>query len=183
MGVGGAALQYDPPYSYWAQPQPSGGGAAPYHIMSGVEVDNSKVVVNMSVANGGGGGFVFMKQTHDWGSWVFEINSTTPSTDGVGARIQFGKGGQQEARGTADRNQPLANGGGGFYISHRREYLDLAGEWYFNATSNALFLAVAAGAPPPSTVVASVVEELFQFKGTKAGRNLSILSLSNRESA
>jgi len=39
-------------------------------------------------------------QTHAWGSWVYEIGSTEPGTAANLTVIKFGKGGQQEARGT-----------------------------------------------------------------------------------
>ena len=45
----------------------------------------------------GGGGYVFMMQTHHWGSWVYEIASVAPN--GTGQDITFGAGGFQEARG------------------------------------------------------------------------------------
>jgi len=45
---------------------------------------------------------------------VYEIESTTVSA--TGTTVKFGKGGQQEARGTGS---PTA-GGGTFYLSHRK---------------------------------------------------------------
>ena len=50
----------------------------------------------------------------DRGSWVYEIESTT--VNATGTTVKFGKGGQQEARGTGS---PTA-GGGTFYLSHRK---------------------------------------------------------------
>jgi hypothetical protein len=48
------------------------------------------------------------------GSWVYEIESTTVSA--TGTTVKFGKGGQQEARGTGSPT----TGGGTFYLSHRK---------------------------------------------------------------
>ena len=38
MGVGGPANNFDPPHSYWAIPDPHGGGASTYTIPSGMKV-------------------------------------------------------------------------------------------------------------------------------------------------
>ena len=64
MGVGGPAKNFVPAISYWAQPHPHGGGANTYDIPEGVASQDP-----MGLAPGGGG-FVFMMQTHHWGSWV-----------------------------------------------------------------------------------------------------------------
>lgn len=45
---------------------------------------------------------------------MYEIESTTVTS--AGTTVKFGKGGQQEARGTGS---PTA-GGGTFYLSHRK---------------------------------------------------------------
>jgi hypothetical protein len=116
--------------------------------------------------------FVFMMHPHGWGSWVYEVESTTtnhstaPSqcSSGDCTVLTFGKGGQQEARGT-QVSHAMKNYGGSFYISHRMEYLDTAGEWYLDEGTETLYLA-AAGAPP-AEVITPVVEEIFQLFGSQ----------------
>ena len=116
IGVGGPADNFKPATSYWAQAHPRGGGASTYTIPSGMVVGKPSGSAPQ-LAAGGKDGYVFMMHTHAWGSWVYEINSTT--VDDKGATVRFGKGGQQEARGTGS---PTA-GGGSFYLSHRKEFL------------------------------------------------------------
>jgi hypothetical protein len=58
MGVGGPANNFVPAMSYWAQPHPHGGGANTYDIPNGVMSTESMGL------SPGGGGYVFMMQTH-----------------------------------------------------------------------------------------------------------------------
>jgi hypothetical protein len=104
-----------------------------------------------------------MLQTHAWGSWVYEISSTVANADGS-TKLTFGKGGQQEARGTGSPQ----TGGGTFYLSHRKEFLDVAGEWYLDQDKDELSLAVAVGDKPPVELVASAVQQLIVVEGTQA---------------
>jgi hypothetical protein len=125
---------------------------------------------------GGKDGFVFMMHTHSWGSWVYEIKET--KIDGT---LQFGEGGFQEARGTGNPQ----TGGGSFYISHRPEFLDSAGEWYLDEASDTLFLAVAAGENPPVEVFAPIVDEIFSIQGSQANpvTDVRVSSLTIRHTA
>jgi hypothetical protein len=157
MGVGGPADNFDPPHSYWAIPDPHGGGASTYTIPSGMVVGKSGGMGALRA--GGKDGFVFMMHTHSWGSWVYEINET--ASDGT---LKFGEGGFQEARGTGNPQ----TGGGSYYISHRPEFLDSAGEWYLDEASNTLYLAVPTGEEPPLEVFAPMVDEIFKMQGSKA---------------
>ena len=100
----------------------------------------------------GGGGYVFMMQTHHWGSWVYEIASV--AANGTGQDITFGAGGVQEARGGSG-----GCGTGSFYVSHRKELLDAPQEWYLDEAESKLYMAVAPGETPPTSVFAPQVEE------------------------
>ena len=91
---------------------------------------------NASLLSAQPGGFAFMMHVHAWGSWVFELNGSVTNASGY-TWTQFGKGGQQEARGNG------GNGGGAFYLSHRRELLDNAGEWFQDVTTDTLYVATA----------------------------------------
>jgi len=126
VGVGGPGNNFDPPISYWAQAKPNGGGAATYTIPQGMVVGAMTPALDPAR---GKGGFVFMMQTHLWGSWVYEIGATSAVSAGV--QIAFGKGGQQEARGTGNPKNP----GGSFYLSHRMEFLDSPDEWCVSCAS------------------------------------------------
>jgi hypothetical protein len=106
MGVGGPANNFVPAISYWAQPKPHGGGANTYDIPEGVATTSDTGLKTGS----DGGGFVFMMQTHHWGSWVYEI-ADVAAGDGAGQNITFGAGGFQEARGGSG-----GCGTGSFYV-------------------------------------------------------------------
>ena len=175
MGVGGPADNFVPSISYWAQAAPRGGGASTYTIPSGMQVGKEQ-----KLASGGKDGFVFMMQTHAWGSWVYEIASTAANPDGS-TKLTFGKGGQQEARGTGSPQV----GGGTFYLSHRREFLDVAGEWYLDQGKGELSLAVPAGGTPPAELVAPVVQQLVVVEGTQAAPvdNVRLTGITFRHAA
>jgi hypothetical protein len=57
-------------------------------------------------------------------------------------------------------------GGGAYYLSHRKEFLDVAGEWYLDQNKDELYLAVAVGETPPAELVAPVVRQLIVAEGT-----------------
>ena len=173
MGMHGPADNFFPPRSFWVTPmgQRAGGGSL-YSVPSGMVVgpDGS---ANASSLSPPGGGFVFMMQTHAWGSWVFEINSTSRNATGF-THVAFGAGGNQEARGNG------GGGGGSFYISHRRELLDASGEWYHDSVTQTLYIATAVddGPPPSSNLVAPVVPTLFAVEGS-AGAPATGIRLSS----
>lgn len=175
MGVSGPANNFKPAISYWAQAAPRGGGASTYTIPSGFNAQP-----NSGLTAGGKQGFVFMMQTHAWGSWVYEIAATSTNTDGT-TKVEFGKGGQQEARGTGSPSE----GGGSFYFSHRKEFLDVAGEWHLDEVASTLSLAVAAGDVPPAELVVPVVKQLIVMQGTQGApvRNVRISQLTLRHAA
>ena len=132
--------------SAWAQ----GGGANTYDIPNGVGM-TQQTAASAGLTEGGGG-YVFMMQTHHWGSWVYETASV--AANGTGQDITFGAGGFQEARGGSG-----GCGTGSFYVSHRKELLDAPQEWYLDEAESKLYMAVAPGETPPTSVFAPQVEE------------------------
>lgn len=185
VGMGGPAQIYDPPISYWAvsNPPPSAGGGATFTIPSGIVVNPppaGSATDGANITAGGRQGYAFVKQTYGWGSWVWEINETT--VNGSAATMRFGRGGFQEARGTSSSHHP-GNWGGPLYLSHRKDLLDVADEWFLepgssnpaadaadntgDAGSATLYLAVANGQRPPVKVVAPMVDELFSLQGSQ----------------
>lgn len=170
MGIGGPADNFVPPISYWAQPHPHGGGANTYDIPAGVGTTMETGL------KPGGGGYVFMMQTHHWGSWVYEI----ADVDAGSGNITFGAGGFQEARGGSG-----GCGTGQFYLSHRRELLDAPSEWYLDESESKLFTAVAQGGTPPAILFAPTVSVLFRFEGTQSApvKNSRVSSLTLRHAA
>jgi hypothetical protein len=172
MGIGGPANNFVPAMSYWAQPHPHGGGANTYDIPNGVATENPTGL------KPGGGGFVFMMQTHHWGSWVYEIADVAPN--GTGTDITFGAGGFQEARGGSG-----GCGTGSFYVSHRQELLDAPSEWWLDESASKLYTAVAQGGKPPAALFAPQVRYLFDIKGTQAApvKNVRVSQLTLRHAA
>lgn len=176
MGVGGPADNFVPAMSYWAQPHPHGGGANTYDIPNGVGVSSS--IAQEAGLKESGGGYVFMMQTHHWGSWVYEIASV--ASNGTGQDILFGVGGFQEARGGSG-----GCGTGSFYVSHRKELLDAPNEWYLDEAEGQLYMAVEPGGTPPASLFAPQVEELFKLDGTQEApvKDVRISSLTLRHAA
>jgi hypothetical protein len=87
VGVGGPANNFKPAVTSdpgellgtERQKAPRGGGASPYTVPSGMVVGKptGSEGAPPTLAAGGKDGFVFMMQTNAWGSWVYEIESTT----------------------------------------------------------------------------------------------------------
>ena len=178
VGLHGPADNFQPPVSFWAsQAGMKAGGGSLYAIPSAV-VTPPGSPSNASLLSAEPGGFAFMMQVHGWGSWVFELTGSATNASGF-TRVQFGKGGQQEARGNG------GNGGGSFYLSHRRELLDNVGEWHHDATTDTLFVATAGDPPPSDGLVAPVVQRLFSIEGTPAAqaRDIRLSSLVFRHAA
>eukprot|EP00912_Choanoflagellata_sp_UC4_P000019 UC4_evm2s13 len=168
MGVGGPANNFVPPISYWAQPKPHGGGANTY--------DEGVATSDITGLKESPGGYVFMMQTHHWGSWVYEISNVVAN----GSNITFGAGGFQEARGGSG-----GCGTGSFYISHRKELLDYPGEWFLDNAESKLYTVVNQGESPPSVVFASINPYLFRIEGTQETpvKSVRISSLTLRHAA
>ena len=178
VGVHGPADNFDPPVSFWASPAGlKAGGGSVYAIPSAVVTppgSNS----NASLLGSQSGGFAFMMHVHAWGSWVFELNGSVTNASGF-TTTKFGRGGQQEARGNG------GNGGGSFYLSHRRELLDSAGEWFQDVKTDTLYIATAGESPPSHGLVAPIVQRLFSIEGTAAApaKNIRLSSLVFRHAA
>ena len=70
-------------------------------------------------------------------------------------------------------------------MSHRREFLDVAGEWYLDEAKNELLLAVPVGVKPPAALVAPVVKQIFVLEGTQSNpvRGVQISELTFRHVA
>lgn len=178
VGVHGPADNFKPPVSFWASPAGlKAGGGSLYAIPSAVVTppgSNS----NASLLGTEPGGFAFMMHVHAWGSWVFELNGSVTNASGF-TRTNLGKGGQQEARGNG------GNGGGAFYLSHRRELLDNAGEWFQDTKTDTLYIGTAGEAPPSNGLVAPVLQRLFYIEGTAVlpAKNIRLSSLVFRHAA
>ena len=178
VGLHGPADNFDPPVSFWASPAGlKAGGGSMYAIPSAV-VTPPNSLSNASLLSAQPGGFAFMMHVHAWGSWVFELNGSVTNASGY-TWTHFGRGGQQEARGNG------GSGGGAFYLSHRRELLDNAGEWFQDVTTNTLYVATAGEPPPTSGLVAPVVSRLFSVEGTptEPARNVRLSSMVFRHAA
>jgi len=165
VGVGGPAAGYEPPVSYWATPHPVGGGGVTRTLPSGFVFENNAGVHGggLNLTTAGKEGLLFMKQSGNWGSWVFAVNATDEAANGTQATVHLGEGGWQEARG--------GKNGGPMFFSHRCDLLDAPNEWCVGAGDGALYLATAAGAgatPPPRTIVVAAVDEIFRVAGSQA---------------
>ena len=170
-GVGGPATGYDPPISYWAQLHPCGGGGVTRKLPSGfVFANNAGEHAGISLSSGGPDGYAFVKQTGNWGSWVFAIDRTSQSPNGTHTTVAFGVGGFQEARGGR-------TGNGVMFLSHRCELLDVANEWCVGKDGS-LYLATMNNTAPPKTIIIPAVDEIFRLQGS-ASRPVNSTHVTN----
>ena len=124
--LGGSCHVYDPPFSYWCSEHPAGGGGFQYYVPGGV-ITAAGTLPSFSV----NAGSVNIPQLNvwraaHWANWAFEIESFNNVTD----TIMFGKGGYQGARGGP---------GSDYFLENAIELLDVAGEWFFDASTSLLY--------------------------------------------
>ena len=166
LGIGGACQVYDPPVSYWCNLNASGGGAFPFHTPSGMAFKSTQhaVMPQMPYAETSQA-TIFVWHPLRWANWMFDVGAY----DAASWNFTFGNGGNQGARG--------ADTGGDFFIQNVFEELDYPGEFFFNASTQTLYLnyndttttTPGAGTPPPpsTTFVVPHKQTLVQFVGTQ----------------
>jgi len=168
IGIGGLCSVYDPPVGYWCSEHPSGGGAFAFRTPSGVapkrEVlpnapyqDTSQMIVNVW-------------RPARWANWMFEVAKYDKSSN----NFTFGKGGNQGARGE--------NTGGDFFVENVFEELDYPGEFFYNETTQELYLNYNGTGPPPSSmeVIVPQLSVLVNISGSmwKPVKNVTIQGIT-----
>jgi len=156
IGVNGLCSVYDPPVSYWCSEHTSGGGAFAFRTPSGV-TPKTDALPNAPYADVSDAE-IFVWRPARWANWMFEVADYDKTT----GNMTFGKGGNQGARGN--------NEGGDFFVQGLFEELDFTSEYFFNKTTQSLFVFHNGTGAPPSANGAFVVptqQVLVNLTGTQ----------------
>ena len=182
-GIGGVCDVFQPAAGYWCSQNVQGGEAGIFSSPTAMQVDRS-VLPNLPYAHPETATVHTWREGH-WSSWMYEVAGVAVSGGcGLGeacaTNFSFSRGGFQGARG--DWN------GEDSFIENVFEELDAPGEFFYNESSEVLFLFFNAtpGTPPPSSgLVATVGKHLFNITGTQAApvRGVSISGLGLRDTA
>ena len=163
LGEGGGASVFNPPTNFWSTASPPHGGN--YVVPRGLVVKNG-ALPNIGKWGNPTTGFVHSFHGRHWGSWVFEIASSS-SRDNT---IMFGRGGFQEARGT--------DSGAEFYVANIFEELDSPNEWFVDKQTRTLYFMP--NDTMPSVLVASQISCIISVTGSgieDSARNITIQGL------
>ena len=173
IGINGLCSVYDPPVSYWCSEKPSGGGAFAFRTPSGVTPKPN--VLPHSPYKDVSQAIMFVWRPARWANWMFEVAEYDTNTN----NFTFGKGGNQGARGN--------NEGGDFFIENVFEELDYTGEFFWDKTTDNLYLNYnGTGAPPQDlTIVVPQKQVLFNASGTQWNpvKNVHLKDITYRAAA
>lgn len=152
IGIGGPVDVFDPPESYWGTTNPVGGGGATFTLPSGLRYSSLEEIVDREWAHPETGVLhTFMCQY--WGNWIFALKDRNSTS----REITFSRGGFQEARGCAIGRE--------WFVENIFEELDAPNEYYYNETTQQLYL-YPNGTKPPTSGVATNLHRLFNIRGT-----------------
>jgi hypothetical protein len=155
IGIDGLCSVYDPPVSYWCSEHPSGGGAFAFRTPQGVTPTQGALpnspYADVSQAE------LFVWRPARWANWMFEVGSY----DAKANNFTFGKGGFQGARGN--------DKGGDYFVENVFEEFDYTGEFFYNRSTEELFLSYNGTGAPPSDmeVVVPHLQSLMNITGTQ----------------
>lgn len=176
VGIQGACNMYDPPVSYWCGPDNITRGHGTYmpRSPSGF-VAGHDLLPNSPYADASAAIVHALAFGNHWFSWAFEVERYNATS----GEFFFGRGGHQGPQGTDVGEQ--------MYIENVFEELDSPGEWFFNETTQTLFLwHNGTGKPPLDTdFVVTSQKTLILAKGEqdKPIRNLQIRGVNFRDTA
>jgi hypothetical protein len=154
MGYNGSASIYDPPQSYWAIANPSGGDAQPHMLPTSLTMGSSRASswVNTSAT------VLHFIQCQGWASWQFGIQSVS------GDVITLGAGGWQEARGCSGPCTSCVFMG--MYVDHQFAELDAPGEYYVDAANRLLYYHPLPPGTPPAEVEVAQTPTIVSVSGS-----------------
>ena len=169
IGIGGPASVFNPPQSFWATGNAPAGDT--YVVPSGMTLDaataeRAKAWSDPTTAT------VFAFHSGHWGSWAFDV----AAYDNATSKVTFGRGGFQEARGSAS--------GAEFYVSNVLEELDDDLEFFIDYNTQTLYFQPANGTAP-TTLVASQLPCIVSMQGQPDNpvRDVSIVGVTFAHSA
>lgn len=160
-GVGGTCDRFQPAAGYWCSNAVQGGGSVIYYAPSAMQV-NQSILPHTPYANPIGA-VVQTWRPGFWCSWMMEVSSATFNPIDGSTNFSLPWGAFQGSRG--------ADAGEGTYVENVMEELDAPAEWFFNTTTQMLYLwhNASAGTPPPldGSIVLTQIKHLFNVTGTQ----------------
>ena len=175
-GVGGTCDRFQPSAGYWCSEHVQGGGSVIYFAPIAMQA-GPDVLPHLPYADPKGAIVQTWRPGH-WASWMFEVTDTQQLEAGV---LNFSLyGGFQGSRGE-DQGEDT-------YIENVFEELDWPGEYFYNESTQILYLFfnATAGTPPPTNgLVVTHTKHLFNITGTMASpvTDVSILGIGLRDTA
>jgi len=159
-GIGGTCERFSPPAGYWCSTKVQGGGSVIWYAPIAMDTTNA-TLPHTPYANARGGLIMTWRPGH-WASWMAEIGDNTFDATTGTSNFSIARGLFQGSRGE-DKGDEI-------YIENVFEELDAPGEWFFNETTQLLYLWHNASGAPPSdgSISAATVKHLFNVTGTQA---------------
>ena len=177
-GVGGTCARFQPDAGYWCSQKVQGGGAATYAVPVAMQVSKQQLP-HLPYANAEDG-IVHTWRPGHWASWMYAVGAATETATGA-TNFSFAAGGFQGSRGAAT--------GEDTYIENIREELDAAGEWFFDARAQTLYLwhnaSVGTAPPTDGSLAAAQSKWLFNISGTRERpvTDVALVGLGLRDTA
>ena len=176
-GINGPCEVFSPPFSYWCQAHPQGGGGFQYFVPSGFEYPATALPQFNATAkplSALSGWTVQMWRRSHWANWMFDVDAidTTSNT------MTLGRGGYQGCRG---------GNGSDWYVEGDLAFLDAAGEFLWDKPTSTLYYAFNGTAKPTGKEIFSVptIQTLLRLNGTQAApvKDVRITNIGFRDAA
>ena len=127
-GINGPCEVFDPPFSYWCQAKPQGGGGFQYFVPSGFVYAPGSLPFNATtkpLSDMKGWTVQMWRQAH-WANWMFDLDGVDTASN----TLTLGRGGYQGCRG---------GNGSEWYVEGDLAFLDDAGEFIWDDAHSMLF--------------------------------------------
>ena len=152
LGLGGTCAIFEPAQGFWCTKSPPAG--AQFNVPSGVQLPPGAAMLAGNWSDAAGAVFHAFHGAR-WGDWKFRVDSGNASS----GLLVWSYGGFQENRGWGS--------GDTFMMENLLGLLDQHDEWFVDASSGALYLAVNNSAPaPPAALLATRLDSLLRLEGT-----------------
>ena len=162
LGLGGTCAIFSPASGFWCTRSPPAGSQ--FNVPSGVQLP-----AGLLGDFGDAAGAVFHAfHGERWGDWKFAVEAGN-ATAGL---LTWNYGGFQECRGAAS--------GSTFMLENLLALLDEHDEWYVDAATATLYLAVNNSQPLPSALIATRLDSVLRLEGTPDApvRSVSLVGLT-----
>ena len=180
-GIGGTCDRFQPNAGYWCSPKVQGGGSVIYYVPTAMQASQA-TLPHTPYANPAGAVVQTWRPGH-WASWMYTVPEGGGVWDGAtnSTNFTFDAGGFQGSRGE--------NEGEDTYIENVMEELDAPNEWFYNVSTQMLYVYwnATVGTPPPATGFSvPVAKALFNITGTSQAapaHDITLTGLGFRDTA